>query len=253
MSSRCQEAESALLAMPLKQGKALSMREPVVAPKISSKKKNQTSYKKRKTMALATSSTNGTNGEGSNKKARENDDTNPRSHISGKAMAGDSAYLRKSKPVVLAICVAPVGSDVIASSLIVINEGPSDPKLSMPLVVCASLLQALPSPSTLEGRVYIPEVIERDDSSNTSDILDHDNTSIQEVPLSVAPPATADIPESVAHSQENDLNILPQIDTVVSEDSASMLPSNFDLAGTAMDEETNSGGPHINQATTIQP
>jgi hypothetical protein len=38
MSSRCQEAESALLAMPLKQGKALSMREPVVAPEISLKK-----------------------------------------------------------------------------------------------------------------------------------------------------------------------------------------------------------------------
>ena len=37
MSSRCQEVESALLAMPLKQGKALSMREPVVAPEISPK------------------------------------------------------------------------------------------------------------------------------------------------------------------------------------------------------------------------
>ena len=37
MSSRCQEAESALLVMPLKQGKALSMREPVVAPEISLK------------------------------------------------------------------------------------------------------------------------------------------------------------------------------------------------------------------------
>ncbi|GMY34122.1 CHD3-type chromatin-remodeling factor PICKLE [Fagus crenata] len=63
MSSRCQKAESALLAMPLKQGKALSMREPVVAPEISRK-----------------------------------------------AKAGDSANLRKSKPVVLAICAAPVGA-----------------------------------------------------------------------------------------------------------------------------------------------
>uniref|UniRef100_A0A2N9I312 Reverse transcriptase/retrotransposon-derived protein RNase H-like domain-containing protein n=1 Tax=Fagus sylvatica TaxID=28930 RepID=A0A2N9I312_FAGSY len=176
MSSRCQEAEFALLAMPLKQGK---------------------------TVALATSSTNSTNSEGSNKKARENDDTNPSSRILGKAKAGDSADLRRSKPVVLAICAAPVGSNVIASSLIVIDEGPSDP-----------VSQALPSPSTSEGRVYIPEVIERDDSSNTSNISDHDDTSIQEVPLRMAPPATADIPESAAHSQENDLNTLPQIDTV---------------------------------------
>ena len=38
MSSRCQEAESALLVMPLKQGKALSMREPIVAPEILLKK-----------------------------------------------------------------------------------------------------------------------------------------------------------------------------------------------------------------------
>jgi hypothetical protein len=127
MLSRCQEVEFALLATPLKQGKALSMREPVVAPEISPKKKNQTSCKKRKTVALATSSTNGTNGEGSNKKAHENDDTNPRSNILGKVMACDSADLRKSKPVVLAICAAPVGSDVIASSPIVIDEGPSDP------------------------------------------------------------------------------------------------------------------------------
>ena len=112
-----------MLATPLKQGKALSMRELVVAPKISPKK-NQTSCKKRKTVALAISSTNG---EGSNKKARENDDTNPRSRISGKAKAGDSANLRKSKQVVLAIHAAPVGSDVIASSPIVIDEGPSDP------------------------------------------------------------------------------------------------------------------------------
>ena len=37
MSSRCQEAEFTLLATPLKQGKALSMREPVVAPEISLK------------------------------------------------------------------------------------------------------------------------------------------------------------------------------------------------------------------------
>uniref|UniRef100_A0A2N9J335 Aminotransferase-like plant mobile domain-containing protein n=1 Tax=Fagus sylvatica TaxID=28930 RepID=A0A2N9J335_FAGSY len=144
----------------------------------------------------------------------------------GKVMACDSADLRKSKPVVLAICAAPVGSDVIASSPIVIDEGPSDP-----------VSEALPSPSTSEGKVYIPEVIERDDSSNISDILDHDDTSIQEVPLSMAPPATADIPESAAHFQENDLNMLPQIDTV----------------DVAMDEETNSGGPHIDQATTIQP
>ncbi|GMY24099.1 hypothetical protein FCV25MIE_19341 [Fagus crenata] len=196
MSSRCQEVEFALLATPLKQGKALSMKEPVVAPEISpKKKKNQTSYKKRKTVALATSSTNGTNSEGSNKKARENDDTNPSSRILGKAKAGDSADLRRSKPVVLAICAALVGSNVIASSLIVIDEGPSDP-----------VRQALPSPSTSEGRVYIPEVIERDDSSNTINISDHDDTSIQEVPLRMAPPATADIPESAAHSQENDLN-----------------------------------------------
>ncbi len=69
----------------------------------------------------------------------------------------------------------------------------------MPLVVCASLSQGLLSPSTSEGRVYIPEVIERDDSSNISDIPDHDDTSIQEVPLSMAPPATANIPESAAH------------------------------------------------------
>uniref|UniRef100_A0A2N9IAV8 Aminotransferase-like plant mobile domain-containing protein n=1 Tax=Fagus sylvatica TaxID=28930 RepID=A0A2N9IAV8_FAGSY len=125
MSSRCQEAESALLAMPLKQGKALSMREPVVAPEIS-RKKNQTSCKKRKTVALATSSTNSTNGEGSNKKAHENDDTNPLSHISGKANAGDSADLRKSKPVVLAICAAPIGSNVIASSPIATTIQPWD-------------------------------------------------------------------------------------------------------------------------------
>jgi hypothetical protein len=32
-----------------------------------------------------------------------------------------------------------------------------------------------------------------------------------------------------------------------------MLPSNSDLAGAAMDKETNAGGPHIDQATTIQP
>ena len=32
-----------------------------------------------------------------------------------------------------------------------------------------------------------------------------------------------------------------------------MLPSNSDLVGVAMDEETNSGRPHIDQATTIQP
>ena len=32
-----------------------------------------------------------------------------------------------------------------------------------------------------------------------------------------------------------------------------MLLSNSDLAGVAMDEETNSGRPHIGQATTIQP
>ncbi len=115
-----------MLATPLKQGKALSMREPVVTPEISSKK-NQTSCKKRKTAALATSLTNGTNGEGSNKKACENDDTNLRSRISGKTMASDSTDLRISKPVVLAICAAPVGSDVIASSPIVIDEGPSDP------------------------------------------------------------------------------------------------------------------------------
>jgi hypothetical protein len=125
MSSRCQEAESTLLAMPLKQGKALSMREPVVTSEISSKK-NQTSYKKRKTAALATSLTNDTNGEGSNKKACENDDTNLRLRISRKTMASDSADLRKSKPVVLAICAIPVGLDVIASSPIVIDEGPSD-------------------------------------------------------------------------------------------------------------------------------
>ena len=75
-------------------------------------------------MALATSSTNS---EVSNKKAHENDDTNPRSCISGKAKAGDSANLRKSKPVVLAICAAPVGSDVIASSPIVLDEGLSVP------------------------------------------------------------------------------------------------------------------------------
>ncbi|GMY19642.1 hypothetical protein FCV25MIE_14881 [Fagus crenata] len=144
MSSRCQEAESALLAMPLKQGKAFSMRE------------------LRKTVALAISSTNG---EGSNKKAHENDDTNPRSGILEKAKAGGSADLRKSKQVVLAIHAALVGSDVIASSPIVIDEGSSDP--------------ALPSLSTSEGRVYIPKVIERDDSSNTNDIPDHDDTSIQ--------------------------------------------------------------------------
>uniref|UniRef100_A0A2N9E1E4 Aminotransferase-like plant mobile domain-containing protein n=1 Tax=Fagus sylvatica TaxID=28930 RepID=A0A2N9E1E4_FAGSY len=168
MSSRCQEAEFALLAMPLKQGK---------------------------TVALATSSTNSTNSEGSNKKARENDDTNPSSRILGKAKAGDSADLRRSKPVVLAICAAPVGSNVIASSLIVIDEGSS-------------------LPLHIGRRVYIPEVIERDDSSNTSNISDHDDTSIQEVPLRMAPPATADIPESAAHSQENDLNTLLKFDTV---------------------------------------
>uniref|UniRef100_A0A2N9FRT1 Aminotransferase-like plant mobile domain-containing protein n=1 Tax=Fagus sylvatica TaxID=28930 RepID=A0A2N9FRT1_FAGSY len=174
---RCEEAESTLLAMPLKQGKALNMREPVVAPEISPKK-NQTSCKKRKTVALAISSTNG---EGSNKKARENDDTNPHSRILGKAKASNSADLRKSKQVVLAIHVAPVGSDVMASSPIVIDEGPSDP-----------VSQALPSPSTSEERVYIPE----------------------EVPLSMALLATTDIPKSSAHSQENDVNMLPQIDTV---------------------------------------
>ena len=76
---------------------------------------------------MATSSTNGTNSEGSNKKARENDDTNPSSRILGKAKASDSADLRRSKPVVLAICATLVGSNVIASSLIVIDEGPSDP------------------------------------------------------------------------------------------------------------------------------
>uniref|UniRef100_A0A2N9H1U8 CCHC-type domain-containing protein n=1 Tax=Fagus sylvatica TaxID=28930 RepID=A0A2N9H1U8_FAGSY len=102
---------------------------------------------------------------------------------------------------------------------------------------CTNHVKALPSPSTSEERVYIPEVIERDNSSNTSDIPDHDDISIQEVPLSMAPLATADIPESAAHSQENDLNMLPQIDTVVA----------------AMDKETNAGGPHIDQATTIQP
>jgi hypothetical protein len=32
----------------------------------------------------------------------------------------------------------------------------------MPFVVCASLSQALLSPSTSEGRVDIPEVIEKD-------------------------------------------------------------------------------------------
>ena len=95
----------------------------------------------------------------------------------------------------------------------------------MPLVVCASLSQALLSPSTSEGRVYIPEVIERDDSSNISDIPDHDDTSIQEVPLSMAPPGTTDIPKSAAHFQENDLNMLPQIDTVVSEVRMHSLPS----------------------------
>jgi hypothetical protein len=31
-----------------------------------------------------------------------------------------------------------------------------------------------------------------------------------------------------------------------------MLPSNFDPAGAAMGDETNSGEPHIDQATTIQ-
>jgi hypothetical protein len=102
------------------------MKEPVVAPEIFSKK-NQTSCKKRKTAALATSSANGMDGEGSNKKACENDDTNLRSRVSGKTMVSDSADLRKSKPVVLAICAAPVGSDVMASSPIVIDEGPSDP------------------------------------------------------------------------------------------------------------------------------
>ena len=66
----------------------------------------------------------------------------------------------------------------------------------MSLVACVSLSQALPSASTSKGRVYIPEVIEKDDSSNTSDIADHEDISIQEVPLSMAPPATANIPES---------------------------------------------------------
>jgi hypothetical protein len=32
-----------------------------------------------------------------------------------------------------------------------------------------------------------------------------------------------------------------------------MLPSNSNLAGAAMDKETNSGGPHIDQATIFQP
>ena len=73
--------------------------------------------------------------------------------------------------------------------------------------------------------MYIPEVIERDDSSNISDIPDHDDTSIQEVPLSMAPPGTTDIPKSAAHFQENDLNTLPQIDTVVSEVRMHSLPS----------------------------
>jgi hypothetical protein len=41
----------------------------------------------------------------------------------------------------------------------------------------------------------------------------------------MAPLATADIPESAAHSQENDLNMLPQIDTVVSEVRMHLLPS----------------------------
>uniref|UniRef100_A0A2N9F0D2 Uncharacterized protein n=1 Tax=Fagus sylvatica TaxID=28930 RepID=A0A2N9F0D2_FAGSY len=59
-----------------------------------------------------------------------------------------------------------------------------------------------------------------------------------------------DIPESAAHSQENDLNMLPQIDTV---DFATMLPSNSNLGGAAMDKETNSGRPHIDQATIFQP
>uniref|UniRef100_A0A2N9HEP2 Aminotransferase-like plant mobile domain-containing protein n=1 Tax=Fagus sylvatica TaxID=28930 RepID=A0A2N9HEP2_FAGSY len=52
-----------------------------------------------------------------------------------------------------------------ASSPIVIDEGPSDP-----------VSEALLSPSTSEGRVNIPEVIEKDDSSNTSDIPGHDDT-----------------------------------------------------------------------------
>ena len=99
----------------------------------------------------------------------------------------------------------------------------------MQLVACASLSQALPSPSILKGRVYIPEVIERDDSSNTSDIPNHDDISIQEVPLSMALPATTDIPKSVAHSQENDLNMLPQIDTVVSEVRMHLLPNNLKI------------------------
>ena len=42
-------------------------------------------------------------------------------------MASDSADLRKSKPVVLAIYATPIGSDVIASSPIIIDKGPSDP------------------------------------------------------------------------------------------------------------------------------
>uniref|UniRef100_A0A2N9FQU5 Aminotransferase-like plant mobile domain-containing protein n=1 Tax=Fagus sylvatica TaxID=28930 RepID=A0A2N9FQU5_FAGSY len=196
MSSRCQEAESASLAMPLNGvGHVFNKRVKALTRKLM----------KMMIQILC-------------------------SHILGKAKAGDSADLRKSKQVVLAIHAAFVGSDVIASNPIVIDEGSSNP-----------VSQALPSPSTSEERVYIPEVIERDDSSNTSDIPDHDDTSIQEVPLSMAPPATADIPESAAHSQENDLNMLPQIDTVVSE------------VRVVMDEETNSGGPHTDQATIIQP
>ena len=66
----------------------------------------------------------------------------------------------------------------------------------MPLVACVSLSQALPSPFASKGRVYILEVIERDDSSNTSDIADYEDISIQEVPLSMAPPATVNILES---------------------------------------------------------
>jgi hypothetical protein len=52
----------------------------------------------------------------------------------------------------------------------------------VPFVACVSLSQALPSPSASEGRVYILKVIERDDFSNTSDIADHEDISIQEVP-----------------------------------------------------------------------
>jgi hypothetical protein len=73
--------------------------------------------------------------------------------------------------------------------------------------------------------VNIPEVIEKDDSSNTSNIPGHEDISIQEVPLTMAPSATANILESAAHFQGNDLNVLPQIDTVVSEVRMHSLPS----------------------------